>query len=318
LAADIYLGLQWLDGSVGERAKLPFRRKFKTLVQRALAERAVDKKLLARADRGAMIGHLHWQHLRQAGWLMALMMSLHVGLAALVRFSGVAQSLEGVVVPLAALAGLMGCCVFLPDQERRRFRFFVEHNIPPRYVWYSRELLWILALFISTLVICLFWLPLDSLASLWRTVQIATNWNWYQSRWPSYGYIHDFVPWVNLPPMAIGLTCVAVSFCAGQWMSMFVRSGLMASFFGLLLSAILCYWVALMSAMQVSFLWSVAPIPLVLLWATWLRAPDWAAEVTSLAARGRGGGGRVDPGPGACRRGAHSSRKPGSARGAGL
>jgi hypothetical protein len=37
--------------------------------------------------------------------------------------------------------------------------------------------------------------------------------------------------------------------------------------------------------MQVSFLWSVAPIPLVLLWATWLRAPDWVSESTRWRAR---------------------------------
>ncbi len=44
---------------------------------------------------------------------------------------------------MAAFAALMGACVFLSDQERRHFRFFVEHNVPPRYVWLTRQTAWL-------------------------------------------------------------------------------------------------------------------------------------------------------------------------------
>ncbi|MBI3838668.1 MAG: ABC transporter permease [Planctomycetia bacterium] len=287
LAVDVYLGLRWLGAGTGGKIKLMIgRRKTAGLTQGAPAERTALKGPLMKPDRDTMRGHLLWQHWRQSAWLMALMAALHVALAVLVMYSGLAQSQQDVVLPLAVLAGLMGCCVFLPDQERRRFRFFVEHNVPPRYVWSSRQFPWIVTLFISTLVICLFWVPSASLASLWQLVKSATGpWGAYYG--PAYGYFNDFVPFVDLPPMAFGLVCAAVSYCAGQWTSMFVRSGIMAGFFGLLLSAILCGWVGLMYAMQVSFLWSVTPIPLVLLWATWLRAPDWVRENTRWSARSR-------------------------------
>jgi MFS family permease len=66
-----------------------------------------------------------------------------------------------------------------------------------------------------------------------------------------------------------------------------IRSGLLAGLCGLVLGSVLGGWVILMDAWHVSWLWSVAPIPLVLLWATWWRAPDWAHENTSWAARRR-------------------------------
>ena len=221
---------------------------------------------------------------------------------------------------MAALAGLMGCCVFLPDQERHRYRFFAEHNIPPRYVWFSRHFVWIPTLFASTLMICLFWVPSASLQTLWQLMRSATSWPTYYWQWQlqRYGQISDFVPFVELPPKAIGLVCVALSYSAGQWTSMFVRSGIMAGFFGLVLSGVLCGWAALMYAMQVSFLWSVAPIPLVLLWATWLRAPDWVSENTRWRCAIPSGGGESGAGDGATHRGSHLPRPAGSTRGSGI
>ena len=44
-----------------------------------------------------------------------------------------------------------------------------------------------------------------------------------------------------------------------------------------------------MTFLQISWLWSVAPIPFVLLWATWLRAPDWVRENTTWRARAKAG-----------------------------
>ncbi|HEX4000929.1 MAG TPA: hypothetical protein VHX65_20455 [Pirellulales bacterium] len=56
---------------------------------------------------------------------------------------------------------------------------------------------------------------------------------------------------------------------------------------GVLLSVVLCAWVWLMNSMHVNISWSVAPLPLVLLGATWLRAPDWATESRRWGARAR-------------------------------
>ena len=68
---------------------------------------------------------------------------------------------------------------------------------------------------------------------------------------------------------------------------MMIRSGILAGFCGLLLSGVLCSWALLMQFIGASWLLTVAPIPLVLLWATWLRAPDWIRENTTWKARRR-------------------------------
>ncbi len=290
LAGDVYQGLRWLHGGAArvEKARPAMaRRKIKELTQAGIAESTAVKTLLIKPDRGAMLAHLLWQHWRQSAWLMGLMAGLvFVTLLMMAIFSSLLGGHDRyAVVPMVVFAALLGCCVFLPDQERRRYRFFVEHNIPPRYVWFTRQAPWIVTLLVSTFVICLVWLPLDSIASLWNLVKSATEWDPYH--WQRYGSFYEFIPFVEVPPLAIWLAVMAVSYAAGQWTSMLVRSGIMAGFFGLLLGGVLCGWVTLMYAMQVSFLWSVVPIPLVLLWATWLRAPDWAAENTRWSARGR-------------------------------
>ncbi|HTQ39696.1 MAG TPA: hypothetical protein VMJ32_11755, partial [Pirellulales bacterium] len=75
-----------------------------------------------------------------------------------------------------------------------------------------------------------------------------------------------------------GLICSFVAYSAGQFASMLIRSGIIAAVAGVLLAAALCGWTLLMRSLQVPFWWSVWPIPLVLLLATWLRAPDWTRE----------------------------------------
>ncbi len=156
----------------------------------------------------------------------------------------------------------MGSFVFLGDQERRNFRFFVEHNVPSRYVWFTRQVPWMFTALVSTLVVCCVWLKAESnVGQLWGMVLMAFS----QHRYENYNNV------LYLPPLPYALSIAAVSFAAGQWVSMFIRSGVLAGFFGLLLCGVLCYWVYLMSVLHIGWWWSVASIPLLLLWATWLR-----------------------------------------------
>src|SRR5690606_33415605 len=52
-----------------------------------------------------------------------------------------------------------------------------------------------------------------------------------------------------------------------------------------LAACVLAIWAVVIHLTQLSWLVFVLPIPLVLLWATWLRAPDWIAENTTWRAR---------------------------------
>lgn len=254
LAVDVYLSLRWLDeGPVARRSMHKTNRKKE---QGGLA-------MASRPERTAIRSHLLWQHFRQSGRLMLLLAAVQIALVGLARHGGlVAASDAGTLplVPLAAMAAVMGSCVFLADQERHRFRFFVEHNVPPRAVWVTRQLPWIGTVVLSSLVACIIWV------------------------WPTHR--NAVLVLVREPYSIVGIVFgVTMTYAAGQWTSMMIRSGLLAGALGILLAGLLCGWTALMVFLGIPWWWSIAPIPVVLLGATWLRAPDWVRENTTLTAR---------------------------------
>jgi ABC-type transport system involved in multi-copper enzyme maturation permease subunit len=290
-AVDVYLGLRWLHrDSRAARFKLPIarRRPVETNIPSATATGGTLKKMLAKPDRGAMFGHLMWQHWRQSRWLMLSLaamwvtVSLAIGLQFQFAWSPEADHiLTGTVIVGAAL---LGCCVFRPDQERRYYRFFVEHNVPPRYVWLTRQLPWIAATLIAMLVICVMRMGPANIKQFWQFLEFHFGPQSYDGR-RFMGITAG--PEVDVPQLGIFLGYATVSYAAGQWTSMLIRSGIIAAVAGVVLSVLLCGWVLLMDAMHVSWLWSVAPIPLALIGATWLRSPDWIGENRRWSARGR-------------------------------
>jgi hypothetical protein len=288
-AIDIYLGLNWLHRDTSQQKKSPsLQADHSQSLPESEIETAAIEQLIKKPLRSEMFFRLFWQQWRQSALLMVLMAVLYIPVATFVSLNTTGKELvgahgydkRGVMVPMAIFATLMGCFVFRADQERRSFRFFVEHNVPPRYVWLSRQLPWIFAATVSSLVVCCIWLKSESnLGQLWNALQLAMQSEWNQD---NLGHLY-------LPPLPYALSIAAVTFAAGQWISIFVRSGIMSGFFGLLFSGVLCYWVFLMNVMHIPWWWSVASIPLLLLGATWLRAPDWIAENTTWWARLRAG-----------------------------
>src|SRR5262249_54815074 len=151
LGIDIYLGRHWLDPA------LPVGKKQKPrhVDQIATNDPALARSLLVRRSSAAMLGRLLWQHWRQTRWLMVLI--IVVGLPAAVAVVGVPlwiarvardrwNPIDPIPFILAAWASIAGSCVFLSDQEQRRYKFFAEHNVPPRLVWLSRQVPWLTAL----------------------------------------------------------------------------------------------------------------------------------------------------------------------------
>jgi hypothetical protein len=140
-------------------------------------------------------------------------------------------------------SALVGSSIFLGDQRGRHFRFFTEHGVAPKYVWLSRHLVSLVALVILAIVIAVqHWIGGD--------------------QWPR----------------SVILTAATLAYCAGQFCSLMIRSGLLAAFFGIVLGGVLLGWLCLMGLLEINWWWSVAPLPLVLLWATWLHVPDWLVE----------------------------------------
>jgi hypothetical protein len=267
LALDVYLGLHWLgnDEAAVARLRLPISRSKQPPLVTATTPIG---ELLRQPDRSAILGHLLWQNARQSARLMALMFFLQFGLTLLfLAFlaTGEPQAVAFIVFPAVSLTAVAGSLVFRPDQERFQFRFFVEHNVPARWVWFTRQSAWLAVVALSTLVE----------AGVVLSVVFLRRGHWQTQ-----------TAWAELV-MSLGLYvgAIAAAYAAGQWTSMFVRSGLMAGFFALLIGGGLCGWLAVTTVMHVSWIFSVLPLCLVLLWATWLRAPDWVREDTSWRAR---------------------------------
>lgn len=232
---------------------------------------------LARQNSRVMLQRLSWQHWRQSRWIgiVALVMLSPLILTAVITFAyygtinprnnSVLAGLNSCGSVLAlALPPIIGSFTFLLDQRQNGFRYFVERGISARLVWFSRLLPWsiiVFFVFVLPVILVMFSLvfgldirgPKESLAWLG---------DWF-SALVLIGYVAGY--------SVLGLA-------VGQFFSMIFRSGLLAGLFSVICSGLLVGWAALMHLWGIDWWWSVAPIPLALLYATWLRAPDWILE----------------------------------------
>ena len=217
---------------------------------------------------------LIWQHVRQSAamlailsamvaplcligfWLWAFVLSSFPGAPAIdaSRRSGLLFALMAatIAVPLA------GASVFQGDQRRRGFRFLTERGVSPRQIWLSRHVVWAVPVLLWTVLI----LPVSLLPAA----------------------AHSAPPGEGAILIATALGFLVLAYPAGQLCSMFFSSGILAGFFSVALTLVLCIWAGLMVGLGVPWLWSVAPIPLVLLLATWVRTPSWLLERNTFRA----------------------------------
>jgi hypothetical protein len=112
------------------------------------------------------------------------------------------------------------------------------------------------------------------------------DWNVAAEIWQRYNHLSIWRVRDGGLQMFLALSSAVLAFAAGQWVSMLVRSGLLAGFFTLLAAMVMTLWSVACLVMQLGWLWFVLPIPLLLFFATWLRAPDWINENATLKARG--------------------------------
>ncbi len=265
---DLAIGLRWLRLSGADRQRLAGP----SAGDRSPAfQAAADVAWQGRRGITALL----WQHWRQSARTMVVV----AGAAVLVTWltlwamKTLAWADEyRLLVSAAILIGAMfGMGTFLADQQQSGFRFFAEHGVRPRRVWLTRQLLWSLPL-----------LPLAALGVLAVLTMSPhpDDHNWwliYGAEYQSWGMAH--FPW----PIAIGravrlMGFLAIAYSAAQFSSLVFRSGFLAGFFAILFSALLGGWSLLMMELGVPWIWSVLPIPLVLLAATLVRSSDWVLE----------------------------------------
>ena len=163
-----------------------------------------------------------------------------------------------------------------PTNGDRGYRFLADRGIPPKYVWLSRQsiafgppLLVLAALLLAGVFLATLFLPNPlyfprshgaPLLELYAGILVSGY-----SFFAVFGYL------------VLGIT-------VGQLASMFLRSGLLAGLLCIVLTGLLVGWSAVMWVWHVSWLWSVLPIPLVLLLASRLRTRNWLLERNTLRA----------------------------------
>jgi hypothetical protein len=251
LFADGLLVRGWLQAE-----KSTTRRFFQRRPRPSSSAMSTAEALLLPLNRSVVLWRLIWQTWRQSRWTMAAVAGPGT-LAALFAIAAISALspwplLRGDVPLYAAIAvapSLMGACVFLADNERRSVRFLADHAVGPRQIWFARELTWLAGL--------------AAWAIIWCGI-IA-----FETKGRSMGHSR----------MVIALAIAG--FACGQFASMLVPSGIVAGFVGVLLAIVCSAWASLMQVLEVEWIWSLAPIPLVLMFATWLRAPDWLFERNS-------------------------------------
>jgi hypothetical protein len=261
-AADVWLASRWLreSGPTGDAGA-------GSVEGTELADRGrILLALEARLQGG--FWRLVWQHWLHSRWTM---LAIGFGyLCVAVLATQAARPEEWNVVPLGWLvpaAAIWGVTVFLADQRRHGYRFFVERGVDPRQVWLSRQVVGLAPLVLGLAAALIFWALCPQLES-GRTL-----------RWPP----------TDLDARYAGgaVCCVLLAYAAGQACSMFFRSPILALVGTAFSAGVLVFWVTLMHAAGISWWWSVLPIPAVLLVATWRRTPDWMLERSDWAARRR-------------------------------
>lgn len=264
-AIDFWLALRWFHSPRAESGGL--LRRDKTLEDAA----PVVESHETRSGRIAL-GRLVWHAWRQSWrtWAVMAFASLLISLS-LAIMSGTRLNrlihpetiLHTTPLLLALFSALVGSTLFLSDHQQRSFRFFADHGVSPRRVWLSRQLVGLTVVGVATMLAAIITLLCGS------------------------GMPHERADyWIFGPGFFLLPYLALFGFVASQYCSLFLRGGILAGFLGLVLSSLIFGWNAyVVVTCDIPWIWSVAPIPVVLLLATWLRSRDWMLERASWRAR---------------------------------
>jgi hypothetical protein len=200
---------------------------------------------------------LFWQERRQAWKTVTIFLAIAIAISMFQRmrgFVGESYWLNEMLAMATILATLVGSCTFLAEQEEKRVRFFADRGVPARRVWFAKHLVWFSATAVIVIVFYSIWL-----SHAWRYAPVRS------------------ITGDDLLRMCL---LALAAFSSGQFFSILIPRGLVASLAGLILSSVILGWYALLQALHVNLWWAFLPIPASLLLATWLRAPDWMLDRT--------------------------------------
>lgn len=262
LALDAFLARRWMRGETVD-VEDALRSVF-TVRRAREASVAIKTSGALPASRSRQLGRLVWQ-----GALNARLMfvgSLTLALISSLSLFALRQRNHlrdaAFVIPafifMSILVTLMGASAFREDQRGGQFRFFTDRGVSAGLVWLSRQLLWAWPL----LLFALFYPPIQTLVVVVRAA--ARDGLYYPaSPFDSVGHM-------------LGL--IALMYAGGQFASLLLRSGLLAAVLASAFSLLAVGYCLTMWTLNVPWWWSIAPLVVGLMLATWLRASYWLLE----------------------------------------
>jgi hypothetical protein len=268
---DVAVGQRWL-----EWGSLRIKRRAVRHVTEGRAAAAVQRAAHGPTWLGAF-GRLAWQEWRQTWRMMAIYLGIGTLLTAWMLTPNGSRdtNVNSAMILSGFLAALMGASTFYADQDRSQFRFFGERPVRPRMVWLNRLFVWGAVLVVFLAIATPLWVAV-TLGDLTLLVQHMDN-SYVDGQRTSGSFTGTLF---QLPAFLSFAILVSVAYASGQLCSMLLRSGIIAAFLGVVLAAVMVTWSVGMSALGVNWWLSIAPLPIIMLWVTWLRAPHWIAERT--------------------------------------
>ena len=299
LVADYVLTQRWLTGP---RRESPlgrvFHRERATARTKQIAVLGYDEEEAPSSWR--LIKRLVWQEWPHVWRVGLLCFAVEVPIVIAVFLLG-GNELESwryrtVAITLVAFAvpALLGIWSFRAEQQSRRFRFLAERGVGPCSVWLSKHLVWFPMACAFTLGLFLMVGILDSILNPPSPGTIIPEGmgrlelSMHRARslmcFISISWISVFNPAssvflrVTLVVLNDVLSIAGLAYSAGQLVSMLLSRTVTALTAGFVLLLSLLWWCWTMAYLQVPPVWSVAPIPIILLAATLIRARDWMIE----------------------------------------
>ncbi len=269
ICVDIWLGARWYREAITRSGVDDMARR-----REEFANSYGAYEIESVASKGSMFAHLVWLQWRQSRGTIFILTGLVAWFGLALVAIGVLDAMArgpmfiafGVLAGTAVLPAA-GASVFAGDQKRNQFRFFADRGLPPKTVWWSRHPIWVGAIAV--------WLA----ALLMPALIFAVG--WARSADTNLVLSWSLFP-VALRILLPALLCLPLAYCFGQLCSMFFRSGILSITLSIVGSYMLAWWAFAMSFLYVPLIWSVVPIPVILLIATRVRTRGWLIESNTL------------------------------------
>lgn len=282
LGTSVLVARTWLGGSAESSVRSTRRRLASLSILRTKSDAMKGQvaNYVGRTRRRSMLLRLVWQSWRESWKLLALPAGL-AGICLLITW--ICEYVVAHQDSLAPAIGigtiffgptLYGALAFAADQRRGNVRFLAEHAAMPRYVWLSRHVVWLGALFALTAVlsVAVTMVVTTGLQYRWQDPRI----NWGRNT-TTDNVLREMAQFLEAVGAVSGLTWFGslAAYSIGQLCSMLVRSEILAAFVALVLAVVLSAWVAVLFVWGLSAYLFLLLLAVGLMLATWLRAPGW-------------------------------------------